>query len=326
MNKATFVSEIPSKIEGNEVPTVELVQKMIPQIPKYTVIGSSDNENYMVFDGEKQRLSFKPTTHVEIESMDVYLNGEELEGYIHTGFSLSSYKDSLKEAANHEIVKDLENFNGLLQQIFTLDENENLIVSFAFKNPNQPIDLEFKFSACVESGYNQKFTAHLSVIECNDSQEIPNLSLVHRIVEERVPKNFGPIRVFRYLPAYLTLCLAQVGQHFHGLLQVYNRGALIDIGVFSVSSVYGLLKQKGDITTPNRCPQIELMKITLKEVEYVALKISFTNDEYPGPPDSATEWEVLVSSCSNLNHVKFYDNVDSETSINFYNLDESTQT
>ena len=31
MNKATFVNEIPSKIEGNEVPTVELVQKIIDQ-------------------------------------------------------------------------------------------------------------------------------------------------------------------------------------------------------------------------------------------------------------------------------------------------------
>ena len=29
MNKATFVSEIPSKIEGNEVPTLNLVKRML---------------------------------------------------------------------------------------------------------------------------------------------------------------------------------------------------------------------------------------------------------------------------------------------------------
>ena len=39
MNKATFVNEIPDEIKGNEVPTVELVQKMIPDTSNFAEKG-----------------------------------------------------------------------------------------------------------------------------------------------------------------------------------------------------------------------------------------------------------------------------------------------
>ena len=41
MNKATFVSEIPSKIEGNEIPTLNLVKSLISSSSQGTIQSQS---------------------------------------------------------------------------------------------------------------------------------------------------------------------------------------------------------------------------------------------------------------------------------------------
>ena len=43
MSKATFVSSIPSKIEGNEVPTLNLMKSMIPDVVKENTIKQYTN-------------------------------------------------------------------------------------------------------------------------------------------------------------------------------------------------------------------------------------------------------------------------------------------
>ena len=58
MNKATFVSSIPSKIEGNEVPTVELVQKMIPEVVS-EFNSQSSSEKYIFKIKPDSKLSIR---------------------------------------------------------------------------------------------------------------------------------------------------------------------------------------------------------------------------------------------------------------------------
>ena len=63
MNKATFVSEIPDKIEGNEVPTLNLVKSMLTsenisdRIPEFNLRDVSGTEKYTVNGKDVSELS-----------------------------------------------------------------------------------------------------------------------------------------------------------------------------------------------------------------------------------------------------------------------------
>ena len=53
MSKATFVNEIPSKIEGNEVPTLSLVKSMIPEVVHEFVSSSDAGIEWILPEGSK---------------------------------------------------------------------------------------------------------------------------------------------------------------------------------------------------------------------------------------------------------------------------------
>ena len=66
MNKATFVSEIPSKIEGNEVPTLSLVKSMIPEVVHEFVSSSDAGIEVILPEGSKFKVGAEIANSIPI--------------------------------------------------------------------------------------------------------------------------------------------------------------------------------------------------------------------------------------------------------------------
>ena len=80
MSKATFVNEIPSKIEGNEVPTLNLVKSMIPEkllISTTTQYGYFVEPPFILVDNPGTNSDLDSAKLIGIDSQ--YCSGEQVE-------------------------------------------------------------------------------------------------------------------------------------------------------------------------------------------------------------------------------------------------------